>query len=960
MQQQQQQPDSAAEARERKKMAQPAMLPRRGGSTSSSGAGLEDFPAGLLVQPTPASPAASSASVSVSSCPPGAPPPQSLALLSQGGGGGGPAGAQLKKKSGFQITSVTPAQISASLSSNNSIAEDTESYDDLDESHTEDFSSSEILDVSLSRATDLGEPERSSSEETLNNFHEADSPGAVSPNQPRPAQQPRGLTNGSAHPLHMPHYAQGGHPQPPSHAGVPPPMSAGSPSSPSFRRLPVAGSLERPGPAGASSVAALAGATVAHFHAGAIAAGGAVAAAASGRARQVGKTLTNLAAAGNGMALPGGSHPGNVALSGGIGNGTGTPSNTSGSTGHTAAGATATGHLQPAGSTSRFRVVKLDSSSEPFKKGRWTCTEFYDKENPGAVAESAPVAKTVDALLDVASERESTSGSSVSSTLSHYTESVGSGEMGAPPGMQPQGFHPQQMEFSTGLPSASAPGLPQSMSQSQLSQVQLHPQEVSYPPQKQGAPPPTSAMPPPLTVVGGHQPTLPFTPPPTQPVPAVPVAPQPQPLPFGQGQAQHPTALPPMPMQMAPGQHVKPITQTSLPEYIQPPQMLPAPSLQPGTAIVGSGSSVPVAQPPNMQLPVQTHIPVAPSQSVAQAQPAIPAAGAPAALMNVGQPGSAAPVAQRPSVASQIAPSVLAPSAAVPAPPQAAPGSQSAPSGLPQTLGIPPPGNLMPMQAADPLVQGMAQLPPVSPVPSVSAAAPVPGHSASSMPPAPGSLAPSKTLAQPSSMQNGSLVQNVSQPALLSTGVHLPGAPNSSQFSSQSLAQSIASRIEEAKRPTTESILVGLTQPSGGAESSSSIGASSALADGSMVSSLFPLKALPLASLDGEEDSSSGASVVAIDNKIEQAMDLVKSHLMYAVREEVEVLKEQIKELIEKNNQLEQENNLLKTLASPEQLAQFQVQLQTSNSPAGNSSQTQGTNLQPSQAAAPQNSGPSA
>ncbi|XP_019505847.1 PREDICTED: TSC22 domain family protein 1-like [Hipposideros armiger] len=66
------------------------------------------------------------------------------------------------------------------------------------------------------------------------------------------------------------------------------------------------------------------------------------------------------------------------------------------------------------------------------------------------------------------------------------------------------------------------------------------------------------------------------------------------------------------------------------------------------------------------------------------------------------------------------------------------------------------------------------------------------------------------------------------------------------------------------------------------------------------------------------DNSSSGASVVAIDNKIEQAMDLVKSHLMYAVREEVEVLKEQIKELIEKNSQLEQENNLLKTLASPD------------------------------------------
>jgi len=64
----------------------------------------------------------------------------------------------------------------------------------------------------------------------------------------------------------------------------------------------------------------------------------------------------------------------------------------------------------------------------------------------------------------------------------------------------------------------------------------------------------------------------------------------------------------------------------------------------------------------------------------------------------------------------------------------------------------------------------------------------------------------------------------------------------------------------------------------------------------------------------------SGASTVAIDNKIEQAMDLVKSHLMFAVREEVEVLKEQIKELLEKNSQLEYEINILKANASPETL----------------------------------------
>uniref|UniRef100_A0A8C5Q5V6 TSC22 domain family protein 1 n=1 Tax=Leptobrachium leishanense TaxID=445787 RepID=A0A8C5Q5V6_9ANUR len=107
------------------------------------------------------------------------------------------------------------------------------------------------------------------------------------------------------------------------------------------------------------------------------------------------------------------------------------------------------------------------------------------------------------------------------------------------------------------------------------------------------------------------------------------------------------------------------------------------------------------------------------------------------------------------------------------------------------------------------------------------------------------------------------------------------------------------------------------------------------------------------------ENSSSNASVVAIDNKIEQAMDLVKSHLMYAVREEVEVLKEQIKELIDKNSQLEQENSLLKTLASPEQLAQFQAQLQNGSPPSSSScSQPPGSAPAPTQPSS-QSSGPS-
>uniref|UniRef100_A0A452SQ50 TSC22 domain family protein 3 n=1 Tax=Ursus americanus TaxID=9643 RepID=A0A452SQ50_URSAM len=68
---------------------------------------------------------------------------------------------------------------------------------------------------------------------------------------------------------------------------------------------------------------------------------------------------------------------------------------------------------------------------------------------------------------------------------------------------------------------------------------------------------------------------------------------------------------------------------------------------------------------------------------------------------------------------------------------------------------------------------------------------------------------------------------------------------------------------------------------------------------------------------------SGSGSLIGIDNKIEQAMDLVKSHLMFAVREEVEVLKEQIRDLAERNAALEQENGLLRALASPEQLAQL-------------------------------------
>lgn len=77
-----------------------------------------------------------------------------------------------------------------------------------------------------------------------------------------------------------------------------------------------------------------------------------------------------------------------------------------------------------------------------------------------------------------------------------------------------------------------------------------------------------------------------------------------------------------------------------------------------------------------------------------------------------------------------------------------------------------------------------------------------------------------------------------------------------------------------------------------------------------------------------DAESASGTSAVAIDNKIEQAMDLVKSHLMFAVREEVEVLKEKIAELMDRINQLELENTILKANATQETLAQLSASTQ--------------------------------
>jgi hypothetical protein len=58
--------------------------------------------------------------------------------------------------------------------------------------------------------------------------------------------------------------------------------------------------------------------------------------------------------------------------------------------------------------------------------------------------------------------------------------------------------------------------------------------------------------------------------------------------------------------------------------------------------------------------------------------------------------------------------------------------------------------------------------------------------------------------------------------------------------------------------------------------------------------------------------SSTGSGQGTIDNRIEQAMDLVKSHLMSAVRSEVEELRDKITKLEESVTVLSRENEYLR------------------------------------------------
>ncbi|KAM9347544.1 TSC22 domain family protein 1-like [Symphorus nematophorus] len=1004
-------PDPAGDSGSVRKMAHPAVFHRRGSNTGSgstpanpvvnnSHVPADDYQPSLLIQGQP--PAGSS------SPGPHHIPPHSLNLHSQ------PqptqsAGAQIKKKSGFQITSVTPAQIS--VSTNNSIAEDTESYDDLDESHTEDLSSSEILDVSLSRANDIVGAERSSSEETLNNFHDAETPGAVSPNQPShphalsQAQQHGGggggggaMVNGTVH-HHHPHH--------PNHAQVYP-LSSGPGNTPGA--LPCV-TQKMPSNAGVpqENVSQAAPPSIVAQPVGVVAPGSVpgMHSSATGTTVSIVNPQTssvsnvNMLSSANvpvrgGISTSASSSSGGFPLnvissSGGSGGGGGNlitttnvgmiqqhqniNTNITMTTTTTAAAAAAaavvsasggmglssgmqgrSAVLQPvsapvtavaatpvpsapapavATTSSRFRVVKLDSSSEPFKKGRWTCTEFYDKETPASAPSSSAsdtgslsMRQFVSESFAGASERESTSGSSVSSTmstLSHYTESVCSGEAGgAPVPQQAQDYASPPQGFQGILPSGLSMGVSQT-------QAHMHPQDITHSHVKTTVAPSASTnihQPAPMS---GHQTTIGL------PTPAVH---QQQQLTYAQAVANQSTGstqglvgvqqqkmgYATLPQQPSATPQAAPV-QVRPPEYTQPHQGLP----QAATA----ASSQPLS-------------------NQAGSAPSGPANGACQMMGTLQQPQALLHTQSQQPSSLQAAPSSMPSHVGVPGlgqQPQSHPShldcQQQKPQSLPTQIQNPGLGTQLPTTVHQSQVSAPSVPPPN---PQSDPQAQPPAHNTGNSGRMPPQGVPQS---QPSCV---SLSQDHSSAQALAHA-----AQASALYAS--LPTFTTTQLQDAQRLLLQhqSALLGLPKLSGGEAGSGSSAGQGQEAEGNAAATSALTASAGLKTVDGEEDGSSGASVVAIDNKIEQAMDLVKSHLMYAVREEVEVLKEQIKELIERNSQLEQENTLLKTLASPEQMAQFQAQVQTGSPPAPSTAATPGP---PSAAALVQptshSSGPSA
>ncbi|TNN54359.1 TSC22 domain family protein 2 [Liparis tanakae] len=643
-----------------------------------------------------------------------------------------------KKKSCFQITSVTQAQVAAICG-----ADDTESLEDPDESRAEDVSS-EIYDTSRPEY----EPAcgRSSPEEALNNVGE---PEAVS--VPAPAHIPQ-----------------------------------------------------------AGPVSALSG----HL---------------AGEFRKVGARCS---APGPQPARPGAmqqQQPAPAAAPAGVSVNAPQPAATPPAT-------------STVSCTSRFRVIKLDhGTGEPFRRGRWTCTEFYEKDSEGSAG-----TRTVEGIrhagattLDPAADRDSGIGHTGGSVVAPATHS------------------------GQGLSSVADAALPLSRMHSvemppQQQQPQIHHQNY-------GGSAPHAVLP--VGQNGLPQPAVQIQKPPIMPPSAQPTA-----------------YLPQQQQQHSLGHHLNSQASVLLQNHTEYYQQQ-----QPG---LSTGQSLPVSSLSAGPHPVgQGHPSVLHLASGGASVPSLvgDVAGTGGVSVPAGQPA--------PGLLQQLTGGMGPAGGSI-----MVGGSALSPytaAGQPQPHGLHPASSGV---QNVPATAGSSSVP--TTVPSASSAA-MPNMTTSSLPP--GQISHSRTLVA------------LGMQCLPATGFGHEGGGGKSEGLVNAHSPVVSGK-EPMKPFMPESLQ--LATPT--------------------VNSLFGIH-IPV---DGDVDSvlseadclkapvkqhgASGTNVAAIDNKIEQAMDLVKSHLMYAVREEVEVLKEQIKELYERNSMLEKENAVLKSLANSEQLSQLPAQPATS------------------------------
>uniref|UniRef100_H0XYW2 TSC22 domain family member 2 n=1 Tax=Otolemur garnettii TaxID=30611 RepID=H0XYW2_OTOGA len=581
----------------------------------------------------------------------------------------------------------------------------------------------------------------------------------------------------------------------------------------------------------------------------------------------------------------------------------------------------------PTTCSSRFRVIKLDhGSGEPYRRGRWTCMEYYERDSDSSVLTRSGDCIRHSNTFDQTAERDSglgaTGGSVVvvvasmqgahgpdSGTDSSFTavsQLPPSEKMSQPTPAQPQSFSVGQPQPPVGgaVAQSSAPPPPfpgvAAGQQPMMTAAQLS--------QPQGPGPGGQGLPP--TNVTLAQPAMPL---PSQPCLAVGASAPQQPQQFAYSQPQ-----------MPPG-HLLPVQPSGQSEYLQQhvAGLQPPSPAQPSAT--GTGASPVTAS----SLPVSTgqNVSSAGAQMMgASSQPSEAVAPGPGPAQG-GQAATCQPAGVPAAAVGGVVQSCVGPTGA--GQPQSVPPPQLGGSGQLSTV----PGGPHAM------VPGVPNVPAAVPAPSV----PSVSTTSVTMPNVPAPLAQSQQLSSHTPVsRSSSIIQHVG--LSLAQGAH--SAPTSlpqsdlSQFQTQT--QPLVGQVDDTRRKSEP-----LPQPSLSLIAENKPIVKPPVADAlANPLQLTPMNTIPV---DGDEDSASGGGVVAIDNKIEQAMDLVKSHLMYAVREEVEVLKEQIKELVERNSLLERENALLKSLSNNDQLSQLPAQ----QANPGSTSQQQAVIAQPPQPTQP-------